>query len=179
MMKEVGQDGSLWFTETIIGPKTLNGPGPGGQIGRITPAGMISTYHLPAGTLAVSITSGPDRNIWFAEEVMNTNGPPSNKIGRITPSGTISEFALPTGNTSGIMGVPIDITAGPDGYLWFSDAANNAIGRITTTGSINEFALAAPQSAPEYITSGPDHTLWFSELNSNGQGGKLGRLIIT
>ena len=174
-----GQDGSLWFTETIIGPKTQNGPGPSGQIGRITPTGMISTYHLPAGTLAVSITSGPDHNIWFAEEVMNNNGPPSNKIGRITPSGTITEFALPTGNQSGIMGVPIDITAGPDGALWFSDAANNAIGRITTTGSINEFALAAPQSAPEYITSGPGHTLWFSELNNNGQGGKLGRLTIT
>jgi len=77
------------------------------------------------------------------------------------------------------MGVPIDIAAGPDGALWFSDTANNAIGRITTTGSINEFALAAPQSAPEYITSGPGHTLWFSELNNNGQGGKLGRLTIT
>ncbi|MDQ6643101.1 MAG: hypothetical protein M3Y76_01455 [Chloroflexota bacterium] len=141
--------------------------------------GAFSFFTLPTtGSNLAAITSGSDGNIWFTEVTGTSNGPVG-KIGRITPSGTITEFALPTGNPNGIMGVPIDITAGPDGYLWFSDAGNNAIGRITTTGSISEFALAAPQSAPEYITSGPGHTLWFSELNSNGQGGKLGRLTIT
>ena len=29
---------------------------------------------------------------------------------------------------------PYEITAGPDGNLWFADGLNNAIGRITTSG---------------------------------------------
>jgi len=174
-----GPDGNLWFTETIIGPKTVNGPGPSGQIGRITPTGTIRTYPLPSGSLAGSITAGPDHNLWFAEEVMNSNGPSIDKIGRISPTGTITEFTLPTGNSSGVRGGPVGITAGPDGALWFTDAANNAIGRITTAGKISEFALPTPQSAPEYITSGPDGKLWFTELGVNGQTGKIGSLTIT
>ena|SRR5258708_4074598 len=173
-----GPDGNLWFTETIIGPKTVNGPGPGGQIGRTTPTGTISTYPLPSGSLAGSLTAGPDHNLWFAEEVMNSNGPSIDKIGRISPTGTITEFTLPTGNSSGVRGGPVGITAGPDGALWFTDAANNAIGRITTAGKISEFALPTPQSAPEYITSGPDGKLWFTELGVNGQTGKIGSLTI-
>src|SRR6266487_4927401 len=97
-----GPDGNLWFTETIIGPKTVNGPGPSGQIGRITPTGTIRTYPLPSGSLAGSITAGPDHNLWFAEEVMNSNGPSLDKIGRISPTGTTTEFTLPSGNPNGI-----------------------------------------------------------------------------
>src|SRR2546421_3147234 len=44
-----GPDGNLWVSERIIGPKTTNSPGPSGQIGRITPAGQISTYLLLSG----------------------------------------------------------------------------------------------------------------------------------
>src|SRR6266487_1370083 len=174
-----GPDENLWFTETIIGPKTVNGPGPSGQIGRITPTGTIRTYPLPSGSLAGSITAGPDHNLWFAEEVMNSNGPSLDKIGRISPTGTITEFTLPSGNPNGVRGGPLGITAGPDGALWFTDAANNAIGRITTAGKISEFALPTPQSAPEQITSGPDGKLWFTERGVNGQTGKIGSLTIT
>src|SRR5207253_5657557 len=55
-----GPDGNMWFTETIIGPKVINSPGPNGQIGRITPAGKISTYRLPSGSVPSHITMGPD-----------------------------------------------------------------------------------------------------------------------
>ena len=40
-------------------------------------------------------------------------------------AGTITEFPIPT------RGTPFDITAGPDGNLWFTDGAGK-IGRITT-----------------------------------------------
>ena len=173
-----GPDGDLWFTETIIGPKVINSPGPSGQIGRITPAGKISTYRLPSGGVPSHITLGPDHNIWFSEEVAANKSLPVNKIGRITPAGTITEFALPPGNSQGSMGLPVGIASGADGYLWFTDAAGNAIGRITTTGTISEFALPTPQSLPENIASASGGTLWFTEPGVNGQTGKIGKLTI-
>ena len=174
-----GPDEALWFIERIIGPKTVNDPGPVGQIGRITPSGTISTYKLPSGSLADSITSGPDHNPWFTEEVLSSNGPSIYKIGRISPTGTITEFPLSTGNSNGIGGLPPGITVGSDGALWFTDAVNNAIGRITTTGMISEFILSALQSGPENITSTPDGKLWFTEPGINGQTGKIGSLTLT
>jgi streptogramin lyase len=174
-----GPDGALWFIERIIGPKTVNDPGPVGQIGRITLSGAISTYKLPSGSLADNITSGPDHNLWFTEEVLSSNGPSIYKIGRISPTGTITEFPLPTGNSNGVRGLPLGITVGSDGALWFTDAVNNAIGRITTGGMISEFILSAPQSGPENITSTPDGKLWFTEPGVNGQTGKIGSLTLT
>jgi streptogramin lyase len=41
----------------------------------------------------------------------------------------ITEFTIPTANSG-----PNGITAGPDGALWFTEAAANKIGRITTAG---------------------------------------------
>jgi streptogramin lyase len=51
------------------------------------------------------------------------------------------------------------ITAGPDGNVWFTVTAANEIGRITPAGQITEFPV------PEYrdpfgITSGPDGAIW-------------------
>jgi streptogramin lyase len=172
-----GPDGSLWFTVTIIDPKTIAGPGQSGQIGRITTTGEFSTYQLQSDSKADSITSGPDHNIWFSEEVLN-NRSLSSKIGRITPAGAITEFTLPMGNPNGLNGGTVGITAGKDGALWFTDAANNTIGRITTNGTISQFTLPTPQSAPESITSGPSGTLWFTEPGLNGQTGKIGRLTL-
>ena len=173
-----GPDGNLWFTETIIGPKVINGPGPSGQIGRITPAGKISTYRLLSGGVPSDITMGPDHNIWFSEEVAANRSLPVNKIGRITPAGTITEFALPPGNSQGSMGLPVGIASGADGYLWFTDAAGNGIGRITTTGTISEFALPTPQSLPVSIAYASGGTLWFTEQGVNDQTGKIGKLMI-
>ncbi len=71
---------------------------------------------------------------------------------------TVSEYAIPTANSR-----PKQITAGPDGNLWFveSASAGNKIGRITPSGSISEFPLSA-NSDPEWIAAGPDGALWFT-----------------
>jgi streptogramin lyase len=42
-------------------------------------------------------------------------------IGRITPSGTITEFRIPATMSYPFGSVPQDITAGPDGNLWFTE----------------------------------------------------------
>src|SRR6266566_3707810 len=70
-------------------------------------------------------------------------------------SGKIREFAVPTAGSS-----PAGITVGPDGDLWFAEAAGK-IGRITPAGSITEFAIPTANSEPFGITAGPDGNLWF------------------
>ena len=98
-------------------------------------------------------------------------------IGRITPSGTITEFTAglhPGGDPNG--SVPLAITAGPDGNLWFTDKDSarqgglaGAIGRITPSGQITEFfdgsldSLSSLYSAS--ITAGPDGNLWFTSAD--------------
>ena len=45
---------------------------------------------------------------------------------RITTDGVVTNYTDPT------IDGPIDITAGPDGAMWFTNEGNNSIGRITT-----------------------------------------------
>jgi virginiamycin B lyase len=62
---------------------------------------------------------------------------------------------------------PINITAGPDGALWFTENAANKIGRITTDGVISEFTIPTADSSPFFITTGPDGAVWFTEAASS------------
>jgi virginiamycin B lyase len=81
-----------------------------------------------------------------------------------------TEFPIPTPNS-----IPLVITAGPDGAMWFAEEIGNKIGRITASGAITEFNLPTPSAYPEGITSGPDGALWFTET----QGNKIGRITAT
>ena len=77
---------------------------------------------------------------------------------------SITEFPLPTPNAG-----PLDITAGADGNLWFTEALVNQIGRITTHGAITEFPLPAG-GAPVGIAAGPDGNVWFTDRGVNSIG---------
>ncbi len=64
---------------------------------------------------------------------------------------TINEFTIPTANSN-----PIEITAGSDGNLWFTEY-HDRIGRITPAGIITEFSTGITSgSSPISITAGPD-----------------------
>jgi streptogramin lyase len=68
---------------------------------------------------------------------------------------------------------PIDVAAGPDGNLWFTERAVSRIGLITPSGQVTEFGAGiTPGSRPEQIASGPDGNLWFTESGS----GLIGRI---
>jgi virginiamycin B lyase len=79
--------------------------------------------------------------------------------------GSMVEHALPSSDCA-----PGDITAGPDGALWFTETAGNRIGRITTAGVINEFPIPTPGSGPVGIATGSDGNLWFTESDANQIG---------
>ena len=151
-----GPDGNLWFAGIRYAPNFS------GDLGRITPAGQVAEFPLPAegsGELEASgIVAGPDGSLWFTESG-------ASKIGRITTAGAITEFPLASGSK------PSAITVGPDGNLWFTEEAANRIGRITTAGAITEFSLPSG-SGPAGIVAGADGNLWFTEKSAN----RIGRI---
>src|ERR1019366_4686945 len=60
-----------------------------------------------------------DGALWFTEYY------PVGKIGRITTGGVITEYPLPDSEVG-----PFEITTGPDGALWFTEAEGSSIGRL-------------------------------------------------
>ncbi len=85
------------------------------------------------------------------------------------PVGTITNFPILTNGVN-----PLDIVAGPDGNLWFTEHTGNKIGVMTPAGLlIAEYAIPTVGGEPNGITMGPDGNLWFAE----GPGGnKIGMI---
>jgi virginiamycin B lyase len=57
---------------------------------------------------------------------------------------------------------PSEVTTGPDGALWFTNAGNGSIGRIDTNGVISNYVDWPATGGVRGITSGPDGALWFT-----------------
>jgi len=126
-------------------------------------AGTIAEYVLPTtASQPLSITLGPDGNLWFAER-------DGNRIGRVAPDGTVTEFALPTPGSS-----PWGVAVGSDGNVWFTERGGDRIGRITMDGAINEFPLPRTGQQPAGIAAGPDGNIWFTEHAGN----RIGRITM-
>lgn len=128
-----GSDGNLWFTEHGAN-----------NIGRITPAGIVTEFPLPTATsLPVGITSGPDDNLWFAEIG-------ANKIGVVQIAADIaaSQTAAAMVAAGGNLTYTITITNnGP------ADATNVA---LTDTLPANTTFVAVRQSSgPAFAATTP------------------------
>jgi streptogramin lyase len=85
----------------------------------------ISEFPIPtANSDPVSITTGPDGNLWFTEEQVD-------KIGMINPTThVIEEFPIPTANSG-----PQGITTGPDGNLPTAAPQGSRRGPTVISGS--------------------------------------------
>src|SRR5438128_2252162 len=74
-----GPDLNLWFTNSNSR-----------SIGRITPAGVITSFPVPGGVFPDQIAKGADGNLWFTDALADF-------VGRITTGGVITTFALRAG----------------------------------------------------------------------------------
>ena len=149
-----GPDGNMWFTLR----------GGAGEIGRITPIGVVTVFGTPSPSEPENIVAGPDGNLWF------TDAKDPGVIGRITPQGVVTEFPLPIADRK-----PYGITAGNDGALWFTYTGNpGGVGRITTSGAIILQALPTTDTQPRGITTGPDGNLWVTETDAD----QLARVLV-
>jgi hypothetical protein len=67
--------------------------------------------------------------------------------------------------------VPLGITSGPDGNLWFTTTIgddNQVLGKVTPDGQISEFTYTHYFDQPASIVTGPDGNLWFTESANVG-----------
>jgi len=78
---------------------------------------------------------------------------------------SLRQFDVPTARAE-----PFDITAGPDGSMWFTEFRADKIGRISPSGKITEYQVPTPGAEPYQITIGPDRSVWFTEYNSASIG---------
>jgi virginiamycin B lyase len=126
-----GADGNMWFTELA-----------GRNIGRITPSGVITEFPVPGDFSGISgIAPAFDGRLWFIEN-------DTRLAGAITTAGHVV-IPFDTGEQ------PNDIAAGPDGNLWFTEAASssNAIGRIRNSHSGQAYVLSMNVAfAPTTVT---------------------------
>jgi hypothetical protein len=87
---------------------------------------------ISPGSRPLSITTGPDGNLWFTEEV-------GNRLGRITPQGVVTEFPVGSGGNFGVT----EIAAGPTGDLWYTGSSTNVIGRVSLDPLVSTGAASA------------------------------------
>ena len=130
----------------------------------------ITEHTLPTvNSEPLGIITGPDGNLWFAEES-------SGKIGRMTPSGQLTEFTPPTTPQEANI-CPDSVANGPDGAIWFTDSCSSSVGRVTTSGVFSKYTLPDPNASPlpRDITEGPDGGMWFVEARTN----EIGRISMT
>ena len=84
---------------------------------------------------------------------------------------------------------PVDITAGPDGALWFTEygiqppdpppcgGATDAIGQITTAGVVTIYSVSGALDSPNGITA-DDGDLWFTQGRSIGEISTAGAVTV-
>lgn len=145
-----GPDGNMW----LVRPEAS-------KVAKITTAGTVTEYSLPAGSQPYGITAGPNKEnaLWVTEWK-------GEKVAKITTSGEITQYTLPTG------GHPTGITAGPEGNLWLGlygkeptieKGSESRIVKLTTAGHVAaEYSLPSLYPEPESIAAGPDGNLWFT-----------------
>jgi len=143
-------DGALWFTQdAVLGPRGQH------VLGRITPAGAVSTVALPAGARAESPAVGLDGALWFADYGF-VDAP---RLLRFGAGGERREIVL-AGDVPATA-----LAAAPDGAMWFSTFERT--GRLAVDGTVTNFRLAAESGN---LTAGPDGAMWA------GMAGQIVRL---
>ena len=167
-----GRDGTLWFT------------GNGAElIHRMTRSGVITDFTAPGPGQVYGLAPGPDGAIWFTQ--LGQQSRMSNSIGRITfgwvrhrPS--CSCRTAPHQPDQAPSDMPLEITAGPNGNLYFTTylvEPKNYIGQVTPEGTVHAVSRSRRPARPRSASRrGPDGNIWFTE-NFNQLVGRLNRVL--
>src|SRR5262249_39416320 len=133
-------------------------------VGRMTPAGAVTTFTDASIVNPEGITAGPDGAVWFTNQ--GTPSPieaPDDSIGRVTPAGSISSYADPN------LAAPVEITSGHDGALWFG-THSRGIGRLSTSGAFTYYSTGRADEFISTIAASSDGNLWFDvDFNTVGR----------
>jgi sugar lactone lactonase YvrE len=98
-----------------------------GQLAKITTSGVITSVGDFPYNSENEITGGLDGNLYITEPDYYGGAPTDSENGSIqqwTPAGALTVFSALSDNA------PTGIAEGPDGNMWFPNAAGNSIGRL-------------------------------------------------
>ena len=140
-----GPQGGMFFTE--LGAA---------RIGKITKAGLITEYPIPAP--AQYIDKASDGNLYFTM-------PTRQSLGEMTAGGVyVTEF--PTGLSPSL---PWGLTGGTQHIdIWYLDRSANAVMSFNTFDhTLAVFTATTPASDPFAIQMARDENLWFTERAAN------------
>jgi virginiamycin B lyase len=188
-----GSDGNVWFTESHIEVQSFEH-----HVGRITPAGDVTTFLVCVDCFPGDIVEGADNVLYFTMS--------DSAIGRIALDGTVlanvetpdpsfislsiarsgDDLWLTDHNNRSVWsydvtagtfqqfpvpsgGTPIDVAAGPGGDIWFTQSLPMAIVRLAAGGVFTEFPIPSGNQ-PRQLTVAPDGRVWFTERFSNTVG---------
>lgn len=150
----LGPDGNFWSTLWSYSNSAA-------YIGRMTPAGVWTTYPLGSYQEPGIIITGPDGRLWFTTSSIGQN------VAAMTTGGVIG-LNVYVGNT--ITG----LTNGPDGNVWLTETGQSSgsgdIGRVTPQGQLTRFSTPTQQHTTNGIVAGSDGNLWFAEWYSSHPG---------
>ena len=152
-----GPDGAMWFSDGV-------------KLGRITTAGVITTYTT-AGAPGSGVIVGPDGAVWFTEFG-------DKQYGRISPAdGTVTEYAVAPLSPGGSFLSITNLAFGADGLLYLnSDSANPGVYAVVpATGTIVKSYLVG--SKPSGIVVGPDNNIWVGLPNSVARIGVIDNVV--
>jgi len=134
-----GTDGAIWF-------------GAVGTIGSVD-NGSVSVLLLPNSAQPLEMAADVDGSVWFVEY-------PMNEIGHVTHSLAIIGFDHPFTEvpTAPACCLPVSITRGSDGAMWFALDQGDAIARLAN-GSVTTFT---PGPAAIRTVAGGDNRIWYA-----------------
>ena len=163
----------------------------GGSVRTLSGSGS-SGYSSDEGIPAKGVSLGSPTNFYYdpTEDSIYVPEPTNNRIRKIDRNGNIRTIAgtgTPGFNGDGgraldaRLNAPNDITKGPDGTIYFSDAGNNRIRKITPSGIIQTVAgngdssytgdggpaVNATFSNIRAITFGTDHSIYITDGTNN------------
>jgi virginiamycin B lyase len=150
----LGPDKNIWFTDYG-----------NDKFGRISAAGVVTEFALPARSDPGGMAVGSDGNFWITDSAHQ-------KIIKESTSGVaLASYGrnLSANETVG------SIIAAPDGNLYFTETADNItipdkIGRITIKGKIIEIGTLPPNASPNNLAVGKDKNVYFSMSNLQAVG---------
>ena len=140
----------MWFTETL------------GKVGSVTPNGAVTEYSVGAGIHPQYITA-MGGSLWFT--AFGPGG--SNDVFQMTTGGSLTQYVLPSD------WIVTDITAGPDGRVWFG-SNSTALTAMDATGSYTTYTWSGSWpngTQPQYIR--PDATGALVFANRSGAIGRM------
>ena len=158
-----GSDGNIWFTEG------------NGWVGRITPAGQITDYPVPADPdpdrpLSLThITPAPDGSLWFTDYW-------SGRIGRVTTAGQVSilhtlSITIPFDGQQPPQTIQVPVKSpifATDGKLWVLSGGLSAGIFVPTRVNPADWSTKSFIGGTGDVTAdaavAPDGTYWYTGL---------------